>query len=106
MVWYALRAALTATSGSPHRGRVTFFVCAKKLTKESAPPIRAANFAVPCAPRSARGLTDSTSLCCGQRAVPTAPRKISGPDPRRPAVLGATEGGKTLKKNLKQVEFL
>jgi len=29
----------------------------------------------------------------GQRAVPTAPRKISGPDPRRPPVLGATEEG-------------
>ncbi len=34
--------------------------------------------AVPCAPRSARGLADSTSLCCGQRAVPTAPRKTAG----------------------------
>jgi len=27
-------------------------------------------------------------------AVPTAPRKTSGPDPRHPAVLGATEGAK------------
>ena len=42
------------------------------------------------APRSARGLADSTSLCCGQRAVPTAPRKISGLNPRRPPVLGGT----------------
>src|SRR5712692_1317171 len=69
-----------------------------KVPKETLPPIRAANFAVPCAPRSPRGLADSTSLCCGQRAVPTAPRKISGPYPRRPPVLGATEGGKKQKQ--------
>ena len=42
-------------------------------------------------------------LYCGQRAVPTAPRKTGGPDPSRPPVLGATEGGKTLKENPKTV---
>jgi len=34
-------------------------------------------------------------MCCGQRAVPTAPRKISGPSPRRPPVLGELLRGKT-----------
>ena len=67
----------------------------KKVFKETLPgrsPRK--RRAVPCAPQAARGLADSASMRCGQRAVPTAPRKISGPDPRRPPVLGELRRGK------------
>src|SRR5713226_8288193 len=68
----------------------------KKASKETLPGRSPRERrAVPCAPRSTRGLADSASLRCGQRAVPTAPRKISGPDPRRPPVLGELRRGKT-----------
>ncbi|SRR5712692_8620874 len=67
----------------------------KKASKETLPGRSPRERrAVPCAPRSTRGLADSASLRCGQRAVPTAPRKISGPDPRRPPVLGELLRGK------------
>ena len=67
----------------------------KKVPKETLPgrsPRK--KRAVPCAPQATRGVGRSASLRCGQRAVPTAPRKISGPDPRRPAVLGELRRGK------------
>jgi len=67
----------------------------KKASKETLPGRSPRERrAVPCAPRSTRGLADSASLRCGQRAVPTAPRKTGGPDPRRPPVLGELLRGK------------
>ena len=79
----ALRALNCNDCGSRPAGEV--LSCRDKNVPKETLPGRSPRKrrAVPCAPRSARGLADSASLRCGQRAVPTAPRKISGPDPRR-----------------------